>query len=47
MGIADVTTIIDSILSGNSDYNPVADFNGDGVVGIADVTAIIDSILGN
>jgi hypothetical protein len=47
LGIADVTTIIDSILSGNSDYNPVADFNGDGVVGIADVTAIIDSILGN
>ena len=47
VGIADVTTIIDSILSGNSDYNPVADFNGDGVVGIADVTAIIDSILGN
>jgi hypothetical protein len=47
VGIADVTTLIDYILSGTAsgiDMN-AADCDEDSVVGIADVTALIDYIL--
>lgn len=45
--VADVTSIIDYILSGDpgSFYSINADIDGDGVVGIGDVTAIIDMLL--
>ena len=47
VGIADVTAIIDYILTENdSEINlTVSDVDGDDVVGIADVTAILDYIL--
>jgi len=43
--IADVTALIDSILSGATANQSVADVNGDGQVDIADVTSLIDTIL--
>ena len=43
VNIADVNSIIDAILSGNS--SAVFDVNGDGEVNIADVNAVIDIIL--
>ncbi len=47
VGIQDVTTVIDYILSGNVDLCATcADVNGDGIIGIADVIGIIDMILG-
>ena len=46
--IADVTALIDYLLSGNSEgINPeTADVDGDGQINVADVTALIDIILG-
>ena len=43
--IADVTGLIDLLLNGTGDSNPVADVDGDGRVTIADVTALIDILL--
>ena len=45
VSIADVSALIDFILSGNG-YNAAADVNGDNAVNIADVTTLIDMILG-
>ena len=47
VGIADVTELIDLLLTGNTDIadHPAADVDGDGRVGIADVTELIDHIL--
>jgi len=44
VAIADVTTLIDMLLSG-AETNPEADCNQDGVVAIADVTCLIDYLL--
>lgn len=47
LGIADVTRLIDYILSSDTPCCPIcADVNGNGFVGISDVTALIDKILG-
>ena len=43
--IADVTALIDLLLSGNTSGNDSADCNIDGSVNIADVTALIDYLL--
>lgn len=43
--ISDVTGLIDLLLNGTGDSNPVADVDGDGRVTIADVTALIDILL--
>ncbi len=40
--IADVTALIDLLLSGTGDSNPAADVDGDGVVTISDVASLID-----
>ena len=45
--IADVTALIDSLLSGLEVPTHVADVNGDGQVTIADVTELIDQLLGS
>jgi len=45
--IADVTELIDSLLSGVEVPTHVADVNGDGQVTIADVTELIDMLLGS
>lgn len=45
--IADVTALIDSLLSGVEVPTHVADVNGDGQVTIADVTELIDMLLGS
>ena len=45
VGIADVTTIIDYILTGGEICTICGDVTGDGIIGIADVTTIIDMIL--
>ena len=45
--IADVTELIDSLLSGLEVPLDAADVNGDGQVTIADVTELIDRLLGN
>ena len=45
INIADVNTVIDSILSGDN-YSDLQDVNGDGEINIADINAIIDAILG-
>ena len=45
LGISDVTSLIDAILSGQANNFPAADVNGDGVANIADVTALIDILL--
>ena len=46
VNIADVTALIDYLLSGNGDVNiKAADVNIDGAVNIADVTALIDRLL--
>ena len=45
--IADVTALIDSLLSDIEVPTHVADVNGDGQVTIADVTALIDQLLGS
>ena len=47
VGIADVTTLIDSLLNGSqSGLNTAnADMDGDGRISIADVTALIDTLL--
>ena len=45
--IADVTALIDSLLSGVEVPLDAADVNGDGSVTIADVTALIDMLLGS
>ena len=45
VSIADVTAVIDMLVSGDTNH-AVADVNGDGEVTIADVTRIIDIILG-
>ncbi len=47
VGIADVTLLIDYVLTGNSTgvHLDVSNVDGDGVIGIGDVTAIIDYIL--
>ena len=45
--IADVTALIDSLLSGVEVPLDAADVNGDGQVTIADVTALIDMLLGS
>ena len=47
IGIADVTALIDYLLtgSGTSFYEENADFDEDGNIGIADVTALIDYLL--
>ena len=47
VGIADVTLLIDYLLTGNSTgvHLDVSNVDGDGVIGIGDVTAIIDYIL--
>ena len=47
VGIADVTLLIDYLLTGNSAgvHLDVSNVDGDGVIGIGDVTAIIDYIL--
>ena len=43
--IADVTTLIDYLLSNDSAIPAEADVNADGSVSIADVTALIDYLL--
>ena len=43
--IADVTELVDLLLNGTGDSNPVADVDGDGRVTIADVTELIDILL--
>jgi len=45
--IADVTELIDSLLSGLEVPLDAADVNGDGQVTIADVTELIDMLLGS
>ena len=46
--IADVTALIDYLLSGEGDVtNDIADMNGDENISIADVTALIDYLLSN
>ena len=47
VGIADVTEVIDLLLSGNTDIadHPAADVDGDGRITIADVTELIDRLL--
>lgn len=45
VNIADVTSLIDLLVSSGSTGNPGADVNGDGAVNIADVTALIDYLL--
>ena len=45
VNIADVTALIDMLLSGNTAGNAAADCNQDGGVNIADVTALIDFLL--
>lgn len=45
MNIADVTTLIDSLLSGSEVCSICADLNGDNAINIADVTALIDKLL--
>ena len=48
VGIADVSTIIDYILYGNSDdefYFESADINGNGRIDIGDVSSLIDMLL--
>ena len=49
VGVADVTALVDYVLTGNSTgiNLEVSDVDGDGVIGIGDVTAIIDIILGD
>ena len=42
--IADVTALIDLLLSGTGDSNPAADVDGDGVVTISDVARLIDKL---
>ena len=44
VSIADVTTLIDMLLTG-SDYNELADLNGNGHLDIGDVTSLIDRLL--
>ena len=46
VNIADVTSLIDVLLTGRNPYGQIADVNGDGSVNIADVTSVIDIILG-
>lgn len=43
--IGDVTYLIDMLLSGSAQSNPVADINEDGEISIGDVTALIDMLL--
>ena len=43
VGIDDVTTLIDQLLSGET--TDISDVNGDGLAGIDDVTALIDFLL--
>ncbi len=45
VNIADVTSLIDLLLSGTVGYNAAADMNQDGSVNIADVTVLIDHLL--
>ena len=47
VSISDVTTLIDYLLSGNSDLIDTkgADVDGDGYISISDVTALIDKLL--
>lgn len=47
LSVTDATSIIDYIISGNTDsfYSINADIDGDGVVSVSDVTAIIDILL--
>ena len=45
MNIADVTALIDSLLSGSEVCSICADLNGDNAINIADVTALIDKLL--
>ncbi|MBR4828879.1 MAG: Ig-like domain-containing protein [Muribaculaceae bacterium] len=49
VGISDVTSLIDYLLSGNSDIDPnFADVDGDGAgPNISDVTSLIDGLLSN
>lgn len=51
IGIADVTALIDLLLSGETPQSKevmdAADLNRDGAIGIADVTALIDLLLGS
>jgi formylglycine-generating enzyme required for sulfatase activity len=46
VSIADVTALIDVLLSGDGQYTVVADVNADNSVSISDVTALIDYLLG-
>jgi hypothetical protein len=47
VNIADVTTLINLLLTGQNDINiyPQADVDGDGMVNISDVTALISILL--
>ena len=45
VNIADVTSLVDLLLTGNATGNPGADVNGDGEVNIGDITALIDFLL--
>ena len=46
VNIADVTALIDFLLTGSSETMPVtADVDGNGIVNIADVTALVDGLL--
>ena len=47
VGIADVTSLVSIVLSGEESSNVLADVNQDGEIGIADVTALINYILTN
>ena len=47
VSIADVSVLIDLLLSGSSITNPAADVNQDSNVSIADVSALIDYLLGS
>ena len=45
VGIADLTSMIDMILTGEGQFRCPADMDLDGTVGISDVTQLIDYIL--
>lgn len=46
ISIADVIGLVDIIIAGKGEDNPIADADGDGVISIGDVVKLIDIILG-
>ena len=45
ISIADVIELVDIIIAGNGEDNPIADTDGDGVISIGDIVKLIDIIL--